>query len=55
LNDIISKSEEALWVTAEVGFALTVFLSYASAYCPAEPASNMDIALRAAGIYRRID
>jgi hypothetical protein len=36
-----------------VGFALAS-IRYATAYCPAEPAtSSMDMALRAAGIYRR--
>jgi hypothetical protein len=56
LDDIISKSEEHFGLTAGVGYALTSILQRIQAYCPAEPAtSSMDIALRAAGIYRRME
>jgi hypothetical protein len=56
LNDI-SKSEEHFGADSyEVGYALTCILQLRVAYCPAEPAtSSMDIALRAAGIYRRME
>jgi hypothetical protein len=56
LNDIISKSEEHFGAELRVGYALTSILHYVTAYCPAEPAtSSMDIALRAAGIYRHME
>jgi hypothetical protein len=58
LNDIISKSEEHFGADSyELGFALSNNLELRhSAYCSAEPAtSSMDIALRAAGIYRRME
>jgi hypothetical protein len=56
LNDVISKSEEHFGADSyEVGYALCI-LELRAPYCPAEPAtSSMDIALRAAGIYRRME
>jgi hypothetical protein len=56
LNDIISKSEHFGADSFEVGYALMSIPSYATKHCPAEPAtSSMDIALRAAGIFRRME
>jgi hypothetical protein len=55
LNDI-SKSEEHFGADSLRWDALTSILQLRrTAYCPAEPASSMDIALRAAGIYRRME
>jgi hypothetical protein len=54
LNDIISKSEEHFGADSfEV--VLPVEHSWRYATMPAEPAIDMDIALRAAGIYRRME